>query len=156
MEPSGWWRRGGALLLDAIVLIVLSLAILLPAGFDAAHYLGSESSFLLAVAPEDLILLGVQAALALVYFPATMLAWEGRSLGKRVVGIRVVRRDGRRLGASTIVVREVLVKILILGILPLLALVDYPWALADRHNRALHDLLVGTQVVRDDSAEGRG
>lgn len=40
------------------------------------------------------------------YFPATELAWNGRTIGKRVVGLRVIDRQGGPLRREAVIVRN--------------------------------------------------
>jgi uncharacterized RDD family membrane protein YckC len=67
---------------------------------------------------------------------------SGATLGKRLVGIRVVGPDGRRPGLGRAAIRAVLgaISLLLLGLGVLLALFT-------RSGRALHDLLARTWVV---------
>jgi len=66
----------------------------------------------------------------------------GATLGKRLLGLRLVARDGRRPGPGRAALRAVLalVSLLLLGLGVLLALFT-------PSSRALHDFLAGTWVV---------
>ena len=72
------------------------------------------------------------------------LAVAGRTVGKTVVGLRVVDRTGRTLGVGQAAWRTLTLPISVftLGAGFLLAVVQ-------RDNRALHDLLARTSVVYD-------
>ena len=100
--------------------------------------------------------------LALGGFLLGLVAWvflvlqyrDGRSAGKRVVGIRVVRADGQPPSwAYNFIVRALLVKYLVIsvageitfGIFPL---VNYLWPLWDDKRQAGHDKMVDTFVVK--------
>jgi uncharacterized RDD family membrane protein YckC len=110
---------------------------------------------------EGKLLLGVAlgALVALAYLPTVMRQTNGRTLGKYVFGIRVVRSDERPMTFTVATVREVLCKQLIFGFAIfdvfirvggslLVALVDYLWPLGDHGNRAVHDRVARTRVVR--------
>ena len=78
---------------------------------------------------------------------------NGQTLGKQLLGIRVVREDGRPMSYGTSAVREWLAKTLLFTVvatftflIPLL--LDYLWPLWDERNRSLHDMMVSTLVVR--------
>jgi uncharacterized RDD family membrane protein YckC len=78
---------------------------------------------------------------------------RGQSLGKQLLRIRVVDAEGDRLRTSQILVREVLVKSLVLfGIAFLLAylplLVDLVLTLRDPQRRSIEDRVATTRVVR--------
>ncbi|MGH3745593.1 MAG: RDD family protein [Mycobacteriales bacterium] len=70
-----------------------------------------------------------------VVVTAVLLALSGRTLGMRVLGLQVVRLDGRTMGWRS-VPRQVLCALLI------------PAIVTDRDHRGLHDKAVATAVVR--------
>ena len=77
----------------------------------------------------------------LVYF-AYPIAVGGRTLGMALVGLEVVTKDGRHVGARRAVLRTICLplSLILLGIGVLMILID-------RRRRALHDLIAGTAVV---------
>jgi uncharacterized RDD family membrane protein YckC len=77
----------------------------------------------------------------LVYFSAAV-AITGRTVGKGVLGIRVVGLDGRRLPAGRSVMRTFAY---VLSLLPLFA--GFLWVLVDRERRGWHDHIVRSRVV---------
>lgn len=98
------------------------------------------------------------------YYILTELVWNGRTIGKRIVKIRVVSSDGRRLEPHQVVVRnlmkeaEVFTPIsLLFGIVTSTGLVRWLmalWLLAvilvpiiNRRNQRLGDMVAGTYVV---------
>jgi uncharacterized RDD family membrane protein YckC len=143
---SGWWRRVGASLLDGILVLPLGILLGLLLGADLDQ-IWSDS------APNsDQWLATAGSVLAfLLYFPAIMRATDGRTLGKMATRIRVVRTDGKAMSLTRATWREAIVKALPAS-LPwvgwILGLLDDLWPLWDPENRAIHDLLAGTRVVR--------
>jgi uncharacterized RDD family membrane protein YckC len=89
---------------------------------------------------------GIAAAIALgiwvVLYFAYPIAVSGRTFGMAIVGVRVVRADGRALGSGRAVVRILVLPLsfLLLGLGILLIVLR-----TDR--RALHDLIAGSAVV---------
>ena len=78
-------------------------------------------------------------ALEYGYFAAQEVAFDGRTAGKRVFGLRVVARDGAAAGTGALLVRNIVRTIdLVVGVL-LMAL--------DPLSRRLGDRLAGTLVV---------
>jgi uncharacterized RDD family membrane protein YckC len=68
-------------------------------------------------------------------------------------GCRVVRVDGRPVDLGWALLREAVVKGLGLGLVGgitggIAYLVDFLWPLWDDENRALHDMVVSSRVVR--------
>jgi uncharacterized RDD family membrane protein YckC len=145
-ELSGWWRRVGAVVIDALILGVTGAILggVLAAAGDASEDATTAFSLLFGV------LLGV------VYYGALMSrdgANNGQTLGKQAAGIRVVRKDGQPVTFGFAVLREVLVKTILFSYaaivtLYLATLLNYLWPLWDPENRALHDRIVGTHVKR--------
>lgn len=146
-ELSGWWRRAGAYLIDTIIVFSVAAGILWIFGFDFAAYFEADVA-LLATAANDILFVGAEAAVALAYYTPLMVRWDGRSLGKAALGIRVIRADGEPLRPGQVVIRQTVIQYLVWGFFLLAIVPDYLWPLGDRHRRALHDLAVGTRVVR--------
>jgi uncharacterized RDD family membrane protein YckC len=94
-----------------------------------------------------------------VYYPLFMArAGErnGQSLGKQIAGIRVIRDGGETMNYGWALLRQFVVIGLLFGLLgsfffSLPLLLDYLWPLWDESNRALHDMIVSTHVVRADA-----
>ena len=94
------------------------------------------------------------AIVALLYAPLMMARTNGKTLGRMAMGIRVVRANGEPMTFGCAMLREVVVKALLFGIAGSLTfglanLADVLWPLWDDENRALHDFVVNTRVVRD-------
>jgi uncharacterized RDD family membrane protein YckC len=78
---------------------------------------------------------------------------NGKTWGKQVIGIRVVRDNSQAMSFGWAALREIAVKGLLVSIassiLPLIPwLLDNLWPLWDDENRALHDMVCSTHVVR--------
>jgi uncharacterized RDD family membrane protein YckC len=149
---SGWWRRVGATLLDAFVVIPIGALLAVALGTDLDQ-LWSESS------GSDHWLATAGSALAVwLYFPTIMRATDGRALGKMATRIRVVRTDGKAMSFTRAAWREAIVKSVpsvLPGLLFMVAPLDDLWPLWDPQNRAIHDMLAGTRVVRSDIQRAR-
>ena len=77
---------------------------------------------------------------------------NGQTWGKQIVGIRVVRNDGEPMGFGWAVLRELVIKTFLFGwvggSILIGWLLDVLWPLWDDENRALHDMIASTHVVR--------
>jgi uncharacterized RDD family membrane protein YckC len=131
--PAGWWSRVGATILDGLIILVPGVL----AGF--ADIGGSD---LLAK-----VLIAVYLAAIFFYAPVLLLARDGRTWGKQAADIRVVRKDGSRVGAGGAFAREWLKIIFALTVV--LWVIDVLWPLWHPENKALHDLATGTRVIID-------
>ncbi|MBL9038594.1 MAG: RDD family protein [Archangium sp.] len=133
----------------------------LASGIDAAAIFAvvTVSYFLFTLAVPDpldawLGLSGVvRAALAggavltlWVYWTVMEIAWNGQTLGKRALGIRVVRSDGRPLTAGDSALRNLM---RLVDFLPVCYPVGLITMLVDSRQRRLGDLVAGTVLVRE-------
>ena len=120
LRPAGFWIRLGAVIIDAVLLTVAVLIL--------RAVLSGDLSWLLF-----LVGFGYQTVMVAVY---------GATLGKRIVGIKVVRPDGAKVGFGRAFARS-------LGHIPssLLLYAGYLMAAFRQDKRALHDLLCDTAVV---------
>jgi uncharacterized RDD family membrane protein YckC len=137
-----------AALVDAVILTAINLLLFAPVFLidffraelqtrDAAPdwaFRGVKAlSFLLAV-------------LANALYVAGGWAWRGRTPGKSLLGLTVVKRGeigGRGIGWKAALVRALVV---VIGGLPLG--LGWVWAFFEKEKRAFHDLAAGTWVVR--------
>jgi uncharacterized RDD family membrane protein YckC len=131
--PAAWGARVRATVLDSVIAY---------GGLFVGLALGGVVSDIVLVATL------IAALVVLLLYAPLMLAYGGgQTLGKRAVGIRVELGDGRPIGLGMAFARELLVKGLLFGIIPLIGWIDVLWPLWERDNRALHDLACGTHVV---------
>jgi uncharacterized RDD family membrane protein YckC len=115
-----------------------------------------------------IITLGILLALVALEFVVPLLLGEGRTLGKKIFGLCLVRTDGVRMNHMQLFVRTILGKFTIETMIPVYILLMLFWGIADlsgtvlliglliaqcvimavtRTNSLLHDLLAGTAVV---------
>lgn len=135
--------RLGAQLLDGLLLagppIVVAIAV--PALQNGMRSLSTGSSVLL-------VLMGLWFVGFAIY-QLILLHREGQTLGKKLVGIRIVRLDGSRAGLGRIFALRYLVPGLI-GAIPILgglfSLADYLFIFG-AEKRCIHDLIADTIVV---------
>jgi uncharacterized RDD family membrane protein YckC len=101
--------------------------------------------------PEPLRLLGLLASLALLIVQLVMVTKRGQTLGKKIVGIRIVLKDTQENGGFVV---NVLKRGFLNGLLSLIPgyfLVDSLFIFrGDR--RCLHDMIAGTVVIQADPA----
>lgn len=131
--------RCGAFLLDYILmLLVLAITVLLAYYLKRRWELPEVANVILLV---GYLLTAVVLFLNLVYYAER----DGQTFGKRFIGIRVIRTDGRPLDFQALALRHFVgyPLALLCGGLGLL------WALWDSKQQGWHDKLVGTLVVKE-------
>ncbi len=129
--PAGFGIRLAAFLIDNVILTG-ALAVLLPILFDESIAAETQS--------DGALFFG--SAVSFSYFTLLVGLW-GATLGKRVLGVRIVRVDGSPVGIPRALARELAT---IFSVLILLG--GYFMVAFRADKRALHDLIAGTVVVR--------
>jgi uncharacterized RDD family membrane protein YckC len=135
-------RRAG--LFSRIVANVIDLAVVF-AGVAAAYVgwagvkLLWQGSDFTRPTPGFALAIVVSEILHALYFA---FAWttSGRTVGNRVMGLRVVGRGGRRLHLGVALVRAVFCVLVPFGLL---------WVGVSRENRSVQDLVLRTSVIYD-------
>ena len=128
-------KRLGAYIFDLLIPIVaLFLIFLIGGGIGAA--IGGEEGGGVG------IVLGFLLLVAYIVWALVLFA-KGTTPGKRLLGMRVIREDGRNAGFFIMLIRELVGKAISGMILSL----GFLWILFDRDNQGWHDKLVSTYVV---------
>jgi len=101
-------------------------------------------------------------AIGLLYILASIVYWplllarrgehNGQTLGKQLLGVRVVSKDGDAVSLGRAMKRELLGRT-VLGAVTfgLYSLIDSLWCLWDGRRQTLHDKIGGTYVLRADA-----
>ena len=136
LYPAGLPRRMAALLVDALMMLVVisTLNSLLP-----AFVLFNTK---LAYA----IVLIANFILGLLYWLVSEWLWNGRTVGKKLMKIRVVDSSGLKLLLPQVIIRNLLRAVDFLPVLYITASIS---CFLDRRTRRLGDIAAGTIVVRD-------
>ncbi len=143
---AGFWMRLAAYLVDSLIIY----AMLLPFFVPIYIYLFSRTFS----SPEELAKNGAVILLQLVMlvlqygvtwgYNILMLGKYQATLGKRIVGIQVVKSDFSRIDWGTIVIRETVGKFLS----GLICGLGFIWAGFDPKKQAWHDKIANTLVIR--------
>jgi uncharacterized RDD family membrane protein YckC len=149
-DLGGIGSRFVAVLIDSIIQSVLYVAVILAFVGGAAlldRVTNGRSS-----QSELLMIVGVALAILLTfvvtwgYFLFFEVVWSGQSPGKRWMGLRVVRADGRPIGFLEALVRNV---VRIADFLPFMYVLGVAVMLLNRQARRLGDFAAGTIVVKE-------
>nr|MDH3097927.1 RDD family protein [Bacillus velezensis] len=128
-RPAGFWIRLGAVVLDYLITSVpLAIIFMLATGKDP-----NESAMIS-------IILTLYGILLPVY-------WNGYVIGKKICGIRIVKKDGTQVGFLTMILR-VLVGGLIYGVTFGIGVIVSAFMVGMREDkRSIHDFVAGTYVT---------
>ena len=135
-RPAGVVSRLSAALLDLAVVAAGTAAVLF--GWSIATFLLSRGSYRAPhPGPEGTFALG--AALAVLYLWS---GWSGtgRTIGARTLGLRVLHKDGSKVGTTRAFVRALVCVAFPVGLL---------WCAISAHRRSVADVLTDTAVVYD-------
>jgi uncharacterized RDD family membrane protein YckC len=164
---AGWWSRVGATLLDGLFVLVLNaptlgmaIAVAAAGGVHVRTVVNGHATYTLTHEMKVVAVIAGLAYLAsaLLYAPL-LLRSEGRhngqTWGKQLLSIRVVRDSGGPVDLGTALLREVVAKLVILGALGFVPIVGSfawlvwdLWPLWDASNRAPHDMIAHTHVLK--------
>jgi uncharacterized RDD family membrane protein YckC len=151
---SGWWRRVAATLIDGALVALGAIVILvLFGGIFSIGFLGGDKAGTVSVIVGVLVGLVAVMVAALLYAPWVMARTNGQTIGKMALGIRVIRTNGQPMDFAWAALREVGIKAFGAAVansftFGLASLLDALWPLWDEENRALHDFVASTRVVR--------
>jgi uncharacterized RDD family membrane protein YckC len=146
---ASWGTRLGAYLIDGLILLVPAIiltiiVVAIAAGSDTGAVVTGIFGFLAYL-------------VALFLYAPVLMAREGvnngQTWGKQALGIRVVRDNGQPMSFGWAALREIAVKGLAVtiasSIIPIIPwFLNFFWPLWDDENRALHDMICSTHVVR--------
>ena len=151
-RPAALWQRITAFIVDGTlvgavlaVYVGLAAALIAPHGVPATQ-LGGIDGVMARVHQLHAVLapcVALALVLGLVYTAAFALLWDGRTPGRRLLGIRLVDRTGMAPAPGRAIARAVLA---LVSFVPFLA--GFWLALFDRRGQTLHDKLTQTFVVR--------
>ena len=150
---AGWWSRVGAQLLDAVILlgvIIIPLVAGLVIAFKDAETDPVTGDHTGGVAASGILILVLTALIYLafdIWNRGIRVGSKGQSLGKQIVGIRIVKSDdGRLLGSGGGFLRWLMT--FVFGLISCVSLLDVLWPLWDDRNQTLHDKVVSSIAVR--------
>ena len=141
-------KRFIAIVIDGFIVGIFSFAVLFAGGPFAALNQAMASADLEAInaamAQFQSDALPVNLLVSAVYNVVLMRLFNGQTLGKMVFGMRVIKKNGRRISILDALLRNVLGYMI-----SQIFLLGYIWAFADTEKQAWHDKLAGTLVVEE-------
>ncbi|SDN65842.1 Uncharacterized membrane protein YckC, RDD family [Psychrobacillus sp. OK028] len=126
MNPAGFWIRFGASLLDGIIM-GLPLAII-------SYIIFGESDTWFTTLGSNL------------YFILVPTFWVGYTVGKKILGIRVVKLDDTDVSLWTMIMRHLIAGLIYALTLGIGVIVSAFMVGIREDKRAIHDFIAGTYV----------
>ncbi|KHE71672.1 RDD family protein [Halobacillus sp. BBL2006] len=127
-QPVGFWKRLGAAILDVLIVslpISLLGILLFNWDFDNTY---SRNIYVL-------------------YQLIVPIVWSGYVVGKRIVGIRIVKKDGSNVGILAMFLRTIIGGLVYALTLGIGAIVSAFMVGLREDRRAIHDFIAGTYVT---------
>lgn len=145
-------KRWLAIVIDGFIVAILTVLLLFAGGalapLDAAMASADAAVLSDAFANFQSNTLTVNLLVSAVYNVALMVAFNGQTLGKMMLRLRVVKKKGGRITILDALLRNVfgymISQIFLLG---------YLWALFDAEKQTWHDKMAGTVVVEERRAD---
>jgi uncharacterized RDD family membrane protein YckC len=136
---ADWRSRCSAFLLDYILMLLAPALTLVLAVYVKRRWASPTAA-------TAIMVMGYLATAVVIFFNYVHFYMRrGQSFGKRFIGVRVVRTDGRPMDYQTAVLRHIVgypLSILFFGL-------GIVWMLWDGRRQGWHDKLAKTIVVRD-------
>ncbi|MFJ7309496.1 RDD family protein [Peribacillus frigoritolerans] len=82
-----------------------------------------------------------------LYMVIVPILWYGYTVGKRIVGIRIVRMDGKKLGIGTMLLRYLVAALVYAITLGIGVIVSAFMVGIRKDHRSIHDFIAGTYVT---------
>ncbi|KHF41081.1 RDD family protein [Halalkalibacter okhensis] len=134
-RPAGFWVRLGANILDVIVVsgTIYILAALFGLTQDTREVVDGIGN--------------------LLYSLLLPVLWYGYTVGKRLLGIRIVKLDGSKVGFGTMLLRVVVAGFVYAITLMIAAIVSAFMVAFRKDKRSIHDMLAKTYVTYEKPSE---
>lgn len=133
----------GAFVIDALVPTVVAICI-------SIWQIGGLIGGLIGGGAADGVAVFLSICLFVAYAVWSLILFaKGVTIGKKLLGIRVIKEDGGQVSFFVMLIRESIGKI----ISALFLLLGFVWILLDKENQGWHDKLVSTYVVSNFSEQ---
>jgi uncharacterized RDD family membrane protein YckC len=136
LEYAGFWLRLGSAVIDYVVLFLIILFVYIL--FNPNHSISTSSMPIIRVVAVSIIGFVIAAAYFIAFW-----AWRGQTLGKMVMGIKIIRSKSNPVDRSHSIQRFVGYILCFLTIF-----IGFIWIAFDSHKQGLHDKIADTCVVK--------
>jgi len=129
MSYAGFGRRLWASILDGVILSAVINLLLLPLG----HSTSVETTI------QTIVII----VLPLLYYVIAWKNFDGQTIGKRLVGVKVIKIDGSPMTYKTALIRSASYYLS-----AIVFFLGYIWIIFDKRKQGWHDKIAGTVVIK--------
>ncbi len=127
-KPAGFWKRVIASLLDTFI---IGIPLTLISYFITGSW--EENQFTMVIDG--------------LYYLVVPVIWMGYTIGKKIVGIRIVKVNGGKLGFSAMFLRTFVAGLVYVATLGIGLIASVLMVGLRKDKRAIHDFIAGTYVT---------
>jgi uncharacterized RDD family membrane protein YckC len=130
-EPAGFWIRLGGNILDGLIvgLPITLISYLIYGNWDENFFTTAANYAYTLVVP---------------------IVWMGYTIGKKIVGIRIAKVNGDKIGIGTMLMRTIVSGIVYVVTLGIGLIVSAFMVGLREDKRAIHDFIAGTYVTHQE------
>lgn len=146
VEFQGFWIRLAASLIDGFILGIVYMVVFFGFGILAfgSAMANPNSTGMYTLNPIIFLVYPILMVIGFAYQWGMLLKFDGQTLGKKLLGIKVISADGNKLTFGQVVLRELVGKIASGIIFD----IGYIWAGFDPQKQAWHDKIAKTFVIK--------
>jgi uncharacterized RDD family membrane protein YckC len=129
-KPAGFWKRFLASILDGIIIGI-------PLGIISYSIMGEREADVFT------------SLVNILYCWLVPVVWSGYTVGKKIIGIRIVKVNGEKLGFGAMFLRSIVASIIYVITLGLGFIISAIMVAAREDKRSIHDFIAGTYVTTE-------
>lgn len=137
LEYKGFWPRIAARILDILIIGIPSI-FLVSFSFGFSYVTESSDNFIFNI---------TMLIITLIYMILLPVKFHGYTPGKRICGVKIVKRGGEHLTVKVMLKRELFILLVYTLSFGLLAVISIIMTFTREDKRALHDLYAQTFVI---------
>ncbi|HEX7359163.1 MAG TPA: RDD family protein [Bryobacteraceae bacterium] len=139
VQYGGFWRRGAALLIDGMVMMIVYFPLQIAVAIIAGTSLARNQAAMVALLGAVWLIYMVAYAAYYTWF----LSQKSATPGKMLMGVKVITAGGGRISVA-----RAFARCFAAGLSGMILCLGYLMAAFDSEKRALHDHLCNTRVIR--------
>ncbi|TVP87316.1 MAG: RDD family protein [Alkalicoccus sp.] len=132
-NPGGFWRRFFSLFLDGLLISAIVSAAIFIFGLDTS----------------DRTVQAGEGIASLLYFVLVPVFWYGYTVGKKILGVRIVKIDNTNVTLLTMILRYIVGGLIYAFSFGIAFIVSVFMVALRKDKRSVHDFVAGTYVTQN-------